>query len=350
MATITRRSSRHPAQRWQATIRRKGFPTQCRSFPTRAEAQAWANAEEVEMFRGTFIDPAPARSTTLGDLMDRYGQEVTPSKKGRIAERNRLRMMQQWSLAAYTVGNITPAVLAQWRDTRLQAVSGSTVNRELNLLSHVFRMAMTEWGIPLPFNPISRVRRPRSNPPRNRRAEGDEESRLLAACKAARNRYLLPVVVLAIETGMRRSEIVGLQWQNVDLKQHVAWLPDTKNGESRAVPLSTRACDTLRAVGTLPPNPQPANPTPPQSLQTPSSGPVFSGLTVNAVRLAYVRAARNAGCEELHLHDLRHEATSRFFEKGLNMVEVASITGHKTLSMLQRYTHLRAADLARRLG
>ncbi len=350
MATITRRSSGHPAQRWQATIRRKGFPTQCRSFPTRAEAQAWANAEEVEMFRGTFIDPTPARSTTLGKLMAQYEREVTPTKKGRIAERNRLRMMQQWPLAGYAVGNVTPAVLAQWRDTRLQAVSGSTVNRELNLLSHVFRMAMTEWGIPLPFNPISRVRRPRSNPPRNRRAEGDEESRLLAACKAARNRYLLPVVVLAIETGMRRSEIVGLQWQHVDLKQHVAWLPDTKNGEGRAVPLSTRACDTLRAVGALPPIPQPAKATPQQSPQTPSSGPVFPGLTVNAVRLAYVRAARNAGCEGLHLHDLRHEATSRFFEKGLNMVEVASITGHKTLSMLQRYTHLRAADLARKLG
>ncbi|KVL18265.1 tyrosine-type recombinase/integrase [Burkholderia cepacia] len=332
MATITRRDTQSPEHRWQAKVRLKGFPSQSKSFPTRVQAENWAHGVETEMRHGTFVDTTAARETTLGDLLQKYAERVSPTKKSGAGEAKRIRSMLRWHLCKYAVVNVTPVVLAEWRDERLQAVTGSTVNRELNLLSHVFSTAMIEWGVHLPTNPVSRIRRPKHNKPRNRRTEGGEESLLLYECKRARNKHLYPAVLLAIETGMRRSEIVGIQWPNVDLSKRVLWLPDTKNGDSRAVALSSRATKALEIV------------------TTDRTGAVFPGLTVDAIKCAYRRARKRASIDGLRFHDLRHEATSRLFEKGLNPMEVASITGHKTLSMLKRYTHLRAEDLAKKLG
>lgn len=332
MATITRRDTQSPEHRWQAKVRLKGFPAQSKSFPTKVQAEDWARTIESEMRRGTFVDTAAARETTLGDLLQKYAERVSPTKKSGAGEAKRIRSMLKWHLCKYAVANVTAVVLAEWRDGRLRAVSGSTVNRELNLLSHVFSTAMIEWGIHLPTNPVSQIRRPKHNKPRNRRTEGGEESLLLYECKRARNKHLHTAVLLAIETGMRRSEVVGIQWPNVDLAKRVLWLPDTKNGDSRAVALSSRATKALETV------------------TTDRTGSVFPGLTVDAIKCAYRRARKRAKIDGLRFHDLRHEATSRLFEKGLNPMEVASITGHKTLSMLQRYTHLRAEDLAKKLG
>jgi integrase len=137
---------------------------------------------------------------------------------------------------------------------------------------------------------------------------------------------------LALETAMRQGELVNLRWEHVHLARRIAHLPDTKNGEPRTVPLSTAALKILRSL--------------PRSL----TGQVFVGLTSEAVKRAFARAVRRAGIDDLHFHDLRHEATSALFERGLNIMEVASITGHKDLRMLRRYTHLRAEDLAKKLG
>ena len=131
---------------------------------------------------------------------------------------------------------------------------------------------------------------------------------------------------------MRQGEPVSLRWEHIDLKRRITHLPDTKNGESRTVALSTAAVRVLRAL--------------PRSLH----GQVFPGLTTEAIKRSYIRAVRRAGIENLRFHDLRHEATTRLFEKGLNIMEVASITGHKGLRMLRRYTHLKAEDLALKLG
>jgi len=134
--------------------------------------------------------------------------------------------------------------------------------------------------------------------------EDGEEKRLLHACTEARNPSLLPVVRLALETAMRQSELVGLRWEHVDHTRRIAHLTDTKNGEARTVPLSTMALAVLRAL--------------PRSIR----GQVFPSLTTEAVKRAFSRAIRRAGIEDLHFHDLRHEATTRFFELGLNIMEV----------------------------
>lgn len=205
------------------------------------------------------------------------------------------------------------------------------------ILSHLFEVARKEWGIHV-YNPVRDIKLPPHAKARERRLRSgeekteDEEIFLLAACQEARNPFLLPIVRLALETAMRQGELVSLRWEHIDLNRQIAHLSDTKNGEARTVPLSSTAIRVLRSL--------------PRSLH----GQVFPGLTTEAVKRAYIRAVRRARIEDLRFHDLRHEATTRLFEKGLNIMEVASITGHKDLRMLRRYTHLKAEDLAKKLG
>lgn len=328
MATLEKRGNY-----WRVKVRRRGFPDQTRSFDTKSAANSWAREIESEVDRGTFMDRTESERNTLGDMITRYLKEVTPTKKGAAPEDSRLRAFLRRPIAQYKMSALSSAMFAQYRDERLETVTAGTVNKELNHVSHVIETARREWGIVLPSNPIQLVRRPPSPKSRERRLEGDEYDRLLAACTDARNPYLVPIVMLAIETAMRQSEIVSLQWKHVDLKKCVAYLPDTKNGDSRGVPLSTTAIATLKSLD-----------------RSERSDAVFPGLTSEAIKRAYIRACARAKIEGLHFHDLRHEATSRLFERGLDAMTVASITGHKTLQMLKRYTHLKAEDLAKKLG
>ena len=164
---------------------------------------------------------------------------------------------------------------------------------------------------------------------RDRRLLSGELQKLMEALEETHEIKI--VVQLALETGMRRAELLSIEWRNIDLENRFLILPDTKNGESRAVPLSTKALNLIQAVART------------------STGSVFVSKP-NSVTQGFVRACKRAGLEDLRFHDLRHEATSRFFELGLNTMEVSAITGHKTLSMLKRYTHLKAKDLALKLG
>ena len=327
MATFRKRG---PYQ-WQAQVRKKGQPLQAKTFETRALAEQWARAIEVEIDKGVFVSRAEAESTTLKELLERYLAEVTPLKKSAASETNRARALIRLPLARRYVAGIRGVDIARYRDERLRKVTPSTVKRDLVLLGHVFEVARKEWGIHV-HNPVRDIKLPADGRPRDRRLQAGEETRLIAACRKARNPSLLLIVKLALETAMRQGELTSLRWEHIDLNRRTAHLPDTKNGESRTVPLSTTAVQVLRTL--------------PRSLH----GQVSPGVTTEAIKRAYIRAVRRAGIEDLRFHDLRHEATTRLFEKGLNIMEVASITGHKDLRMLRRYTHLKAEDLARKLG
>ncbi len=333
MATLRKRG---PYQ-WQAQVRKKGHPPQSKTFETRAAAASWARAIEVEIDNGVFVSRAEAESTTLKELLERYLVEVTPLKKGAAPEAARIQAFMNDPLARRYVAGIRGVDIARYRDQRLCKVSSSTVKRDLGILGHVFEVARKEWGIHI-CNPVREVKLPANGKARERRlragqdGEENEEHRLLHACQKARNPFLLPIVRLALETAMRRGEIIQLRWEHIDLNRRIAHLPDTKNGYSRTVPLSPTAVHVLRSL--------------PRSLH----GQVFPGLTTEAIQRSFVRATRRAKLKDLRFHDLRHEATTRLFEKGLNIMEVASITGHKDLRMLKRYTHLKAEDLARKLG
>lgn len=359
MATYRKRPGPNGRSVWQARVARKGHPPQYRTFDTKTAAERWAVEIESEMKRGVFVSREAAESVTLKELLERYLREITPTHKGAAAEEPRLRALSRQPLAQRIVATLRPKDFAAWRDERLREVSAGTVARELNLLHHVFEIARREWDVYL-LNPVGDVRRPKQPPGRERRLSEDEEEKLLSALRAAerdeqgrytsaaRNVWMRPLVAFAIETAMRRGELLALRWKDVDLARRTARLRDTKNGEPRTVPLSPKACEALREV--------------PRSVD----GRVFP-LHPEGVKSAWERALERARrdyereCAEkgtkpdssfladLHFHDLRHEATSRL-ARVYQPHELAKITGHKDLRMLLRYYHPTPEDLAEKLS
>jgi integrase len=324
VATIRKRYGR-----WRVQIRKRGHKAQFKSFAQKSEAFAWARQVESEMDRGMFVSRAEAERTTLGELFDRYERDITPCKASARREAQRLRQLRNEFGHRY-VAQLRSQEIASYRDQRLACgLAGATVAKELATLAHVIDTGRREWGIHLPENPVRLVKRPRIAPGRDRRLLAGEEDKLLAACHASRSSALPVLVRLAVETAMRLGELLALEWRHVDLDRRVAFLPHTKNGQSRSVPLSPAAVALLTSW--------------PRSL----NGRVFPHWgRSDSVENVWRRAVARAGLEDLRFHDLRHEGTSRLFERGLNPMQVAAITGHRTLQMLKRYTHLRAEDLA----
>ena len=318
---------------YQAKIRKKGYPTQNKTFRTKKEAEAWATVVESEMLRGVWRDRSEAEGTTLKDCLARYIQEVIPSKKG--DGRRETGFARQWMdrpiasrfMAAIRGRDVADAI----KEMESEEKSANTIRLHLALLSHLFAVAKVEWEMEGLENPVEAVRKPKLPQGRERRLEPGEEDRLLAACQSV-NPELAAIVRFAIETTMRQGEIIGMTWAMIDLKRRVVRLPDTKNGLARDVPLSTAA---ERVLANMP--------------RRMDGGRVWS-YTQDGMRASWRRALAHAGIDGLTFHDLRHEAASRLFEKGFNPMEVSAITGHKTLQMLKRYTHLRAEDLAKRMG
>jgi integrase len=332
MATFRKRNDK-----WQARVQLSGQGSIAKSFNTKADAIKWARNVESQLDLGVLA--AKQSMPRMMSVLARYLEEVTPTKKGVKQERNRIRQLQKSKLADMTVDKITSELIAQYRDTRLKTVSANTVRIELALISVVFEQCRKEWGFAL-TNPVRGIRIPKPGKPRQRRLEAGEEEALLAACRTSRAYYLHSFVVLAIETGMRFGELLGIRWEHINLNSQTIFLPDTKNGHPRTVPLSTRAVGVINAL--------------PRAI----NGKLFnSGYQSihNAFNLAVTKARgtqpdSNIFLKELRFHDLRHEAVTRLFEKGLNPIEVGMVSGHKTLSMLQRYTHLRSEELVSKLA
>jgi len=314
-----------------AQVRRKGATTQSRTFGSLTDAKAWASQVEADIEAGAVL---PSRrqftSTKFRDLIERYGAEVTPSKRSGPSEQARLKQLGRHPIAQLALSELTAQSVAGYRDQRLASVSPATARRELALLSHIIEVARREWGMLALTNPVKVIRQPPAGQPRSRRLQSNEASRLFAALSQTRNPDLKVIVSLAIETGMRRSEILSLDWSFIDLKRHLLHIPITKLGSPRTIAI------TSRAVGIL------------SQLQPKPAGRVFS-ISVNAFRLAWQRAVRRSGISNLRFHDLRHEAVSRFFEMGLTVPEVASISGHRDPRVLFRYTHLQPQGLAAKL-
>jgi len=317
--------------RWQAMIRRKGMAPRAKSFDNKSDAERWARYLESELDRcGSLPNSRVAERTSLSELLRRYLAEVTPHKRSARTEQLRIQAILRRDICHRSLAQLSSNDLAVYRDERLKQVAPATVRRELNTISHAIDIARREWDLYLVQNPVKLVRRPIPPKGRNRRLEAGEEQRLLDAADSCYRDYMRPIILLAIETGMRRGEMLSLQWSDVDLDRRDVHLALTKNGEARDVPLSIRATQMVRSLPR-------------------TTGSVFD-CSETAVWQSWCRIRKRAGLEDLHFHDLRHEAISRLFEKGLGIIEVCTISGHKELKMLQRYTHLRAEDLVSRLG
>lgn len=314
MATIRKKNGL-----WQVQIRRKGYRTLSRSFTYKDWALRWAKETERELELGT----VPAAISDLkriifGDLLSRYLEEITPTKRGAESERYRLSRFLRHSISSLSLDRLTPQVLAAYRDERLREVCGASVRREMTILHHCLEIARREWGIPLSQNPVEGLRLPPHSPSRVRRLAPGELERLLSAAET-KVWYLAPIIRFALATGMRRGEILSLKWSDIDLERRLAFLRLTKNGQSRVVPLAPDAISVLRHI--------------------PKNEDQVFPVSPNAVRLSWERLCRLTGMEDLHFHDLRHEAISGLFESGIILPEIAQISGHRDIRSLLRYAH-----------
>ena len=324
MATFRKRNGK-----WQAIVRQKNIGTASRSFIKKTQAIKWALEQEERIERGVFGSIEPSE-VTLGELLKRYSQQITPAKRGAETEQRRLNRLINDSISDCSIEQLTSKTLASFRDRRL--LDGQRAcEYDLILIRHCLKVAMSEWGLMLSVNPVDQIKKPPSPKSRDRRLNDGEYERLEQASKLTKNQHIWPIVVFAIETGMRRGEILGLSWDNIDLKRRTAFLPLTKNGSSREVPLSTEAVSILQQ-------------------QRSRTGLRPFPVTSNAFRLAWDRLRGRAGINDLRFHDLRHEAISRFFEMKLTIPEVALISGHKDVKMLFRYTHLKVDSVVSRLA
>ena len=324
MASIRKRGD----LQWEARIRRKGHPVTCKTFNTKGDAERWARDVENEMDRGIFVSRTEAENTTLKDALERFIEEYVPKYRHPDVPKYTARSLQRRKISTKFLASIRTKDIADYiRERESEGMSGNTIRLDLALLSRLFNVARSSWGMESLTNPVQHAQRPKISKGRVRRLEGDEEERLIGACPEA----FRSIVQFALETGMRRGEIASLTWDGINLKRKTAYLPRTKNEDERTVPLSPKAAKILEDLDGR-------------------SGNVF-GVSTLYITHVYMKACKKAGIEDLTFHDLRHEATSRLFENtDLDVMEIKSITGHKTLQMLARYSHLRTYRLVDRLA
>lgn len=327
MATFRQR-----AGKWQARIQRKGQTPVTKTFITKADAERWAKQIEVELDKGAFTSLVSAERTTFRELIERYVKEVLPTMRGGKADFIRLLSLSRRPIAQLNMTALTPQRIALHRDERLKDVAPNTVTRELAYFSSIINHARREWGINI-NNPVLMVKRPVGGQGRNRCLSSDEWYRLQEELKpiGRKSIWILPLIQLAMETAMRRGELLSLQWSWVDIEKRTATIPLTKNGERRIVPLSSAAITILNNL--------------PKSID----GRVFP-VTHEVVSQAFARARKRAQVSDIRFHDLRHMAITMLAQKLPNLIELSAVSGHKSLSMLKRYYHPKAEDLARKLG
>jgi integrase len=317
-----------------ARIAVKGYPKQNKTFDTLAEAKAWAAEIEAAMYNRSYVDISQEKDVLLKDLIERYRKVELPKRNyDNKSEWYRLGAMAEREIGQYSIHNLTPMVIANYRDERSKEVGPATVARELANIQGIINHARREWGLNIE-NPCYKVKKPKLPPGRNRILSDEEMALLLHEFRpgghALRNPLILPLVRLALETAMRRGELLKLTWDNVDLEQRTAFLPITKNGKARTVPLSTKAVEILYSM--------------------PRTDKRVFPLTGVAVDAAWWRACKRAGIEDFHFHDLRHMATTRLAKKLPNIIELSAVTGHSNPTNLKRYYHTTPQELALKIG
>ncbi len=209
-------------------------------------------------------------------------------------------------------------------------ISGAGLKRELNSIRHLFNVAIFEWGIPLAGNPLNGVTLKYTDNRRERRLRDGELERLQRAARTRQNPLIEKIILFAIETAMRRGEILALQWNQVDFERRSLTILESKNGYSRMISVTPAAVELLHSI--------------------PRQTDLVFPITANALRLTWARMVKRFRIEDLHFHDLRHEAISRFFEMGLTVPEVASISGHRDTRMLMRYAHANSNKLQEKIS
>ncbi len=354
MATIQKRTTQDGTTMYRVRIRLKGFPLQCATFERITDARKWVQQTETAVREGRHFKTTEAKRHTLGEALERYIKHVMPNKPR--SGRSQVAQLNWWkeNIGVYTLADSTPAIIAQCRDklineeikpreqkkgkrklrqSEVQSVvvkrfrSTATVNRYLAALSHVFTVAVKEWGW-VNENPLLKVTKMREPRGRVRFLNDDERARLLDSCKKSESDYLYLIVVLCLSTGARKMEIIGLKWDDVDFNRGVIVLHDTKNGERRKLPIKGHALDLMKEHA---------------KVRQINSDFVFPSKNLKEpidIRTPWETAIKRAEINNFRFHDLRHSAASYLVMGGASLAEIAEILGHKTLQMVRRYAHL----------
>ncbi|WP_010599008.1 tyrosine-type recombinase/integrase [Rickettsiella massiliensis] len=337
MAAIEKRTTQDGKNSFRVKVRLKGYPTQTATFPRLAEARRWGQQTESALREGRYFKITEAKRHTLAETIDSYLKKILPTKpKSGFSQQGQLQWWKE-TLGQYTLAEITPALLAQQRDKLLDETTvrqskrtPATVNRYLAALSHVFTVAMKEW-LWVEENPVLKITKPREPRGRVRFLSDGERFRLLEVCQTSDSPILYTVVVLALSTGARRMEILGLRWKDIDLKRGVITLHETKNGERRVLPLTGLALELIKQQARL---------------RYFNSELVFPGRDAKKpidIRFHWEAALCKSGIEDFRFHDLRHSAASYLAMNGASLSEISEVLGHKTLQMVKRYSHLSEA-------
>jgi integrase len=319
MATISRRGDR-----WRAQVRKRGHKPQSETFETKARAQAWATQQEAEILAGK---RGEYPKKTFADALDRYLTEESVKKAGLRWEKIRIEAFKRSTMASKPINSLTEADIAEWRNERLKAVSGATVRREMGLLGSVFDVARREWKW-CAANPMRDVSKPRGSAARRRGIAIATIDAISPNLSGECGKQVFRAFLLAIETAMRKGEILGLRWDQV--AGAVAYLPKTKNGDARSVALSQAALAILEEQKGL-------NPVKVFTVDPASADALFR------------KAVKKAGIPDLHFHDSRSEAITRLSKK-LDVLELARQVGHRDLKSLLIYYAPSVADMAKKLG
>ncbi len=333
MARIEKRSLKDGSARYKAIIRRKGIPMKTKTFRTRAQASAWAKRVEVKILDHRALPTWEAENRTVGELIDRYLEEVLPRKpRSQYEQTYQLRWWKE-QIGSVPLAAVTPALVAQHKSrlaggtTRRGAKrQPGTVNRYLAALSHAFTVASREWEW-VDANPVRRVAKLKEPRGRERFLSDEERRRLLEVCQQSSDSRLCPLVVLALSTGARQGELLSLKWSDTDLERGVAIVRQTKNDEIRALHIVGLARQALQELG---------------KVRRIDTDLVFANASgkANFPKKPWQRAVEAAQIEGCRFHDLRHSAASYLAMSGATLAEIAEVLGHKTLAMVKRYAHL----------
>lgn len=336
MAVIEKRTRRDGTVTYRARIRLAGYPAYTQTFDRRSDAKAWTAAIEGDLKRGKHLPSREASRRTLAELVDRYVAETLPYKARNRNQRQVRQQLLWWKtqIGAVSVSNVTPALIAQWRDRlrgettkRGERHSPATLNRYLAALSACFKTAINEYHW-VDANPVLAVSKGPESAGITRYLSDDERRRLLDACHASASDWIYLLVLLALTTGARRAELLGLTWKDVDLQRGVIVFHETKNRDRRAVPIVGEAMRLLAQRS---------------KVRRIDSDLVFQGDKKNrppSIDKHWNAILAQAGIENFRFHDLRHTAASYLAMSGATVPEIAAVLGHRTLQMVKRYSHL----------
>ena len=322
-------------KKWQCLVRQKGISIS-QSFYMKSDASRWGKAKEIEIMNGTYLKDLKLVEMRLKDLLQRYLEKALHKSKRPKILKYEVELMRRMPIARYTLVQLTPVKIAEFRDDRLKAgKSTSTVRSYMKLLSRAITIGQRELGIPLQTNPFNMVEKPKAAPARDRTLNQDELKQLFRACeKCSKFHNLRSIVEVIYLTMSRRGEILKLKRTDVDYIHKVAVLRETKdNSKDRKIGLSPRAIELLKLQ--------------PHSVD----GKFFPIRSISAFEKAFKRAVRRAGLVDFHVHDLRHcRATDLVEIHGWNTVELMQQGGWTSADMVKRYAKISPTHLAKKLA